>query len=58
MTLRPEELQRDWIIHSRALHLDGHDTGTAAQAAVWARTAAVPVIADLDELYSGVQTLL
>lgn len=58
LTLRPEELQRDWIIHSRALHLDGHDTAAAAQAAAWARAAAVPVIADLDELYSGFETLL
>jgi sulfofructose kinase len=58
LTLRPEELQRDWIIQSRALHLDGHDTAAAAQAAAWARGAAVPVIADLDELYPGVEALL
>jgi sulfofructose kinase len=58
LTLRPEELQRDWIVHSRALHLDGHDTAAAAQAAAWARGAAVPVIADLDELYPGVEALL
>jgi sulfofructose kinase len=58
LTLRPEELQRDWVIHSRALHVDGHDTAAAAEAAAWARAAAVPVIADLDELYPGVETLL
>lgn len=58
LTLRPEELQRDWIVHSRALHLDGHDTAAAAAAAGWARAAGVPVIADLDELYSGVEKLL
>ena len=58
LTLHPEELQRDWIVHARALHLDGHDTAAAAQAAVWARAAAVPVIADLDELYPGVEELL
>ena len=58
LALRPEELQRDWIIHSRALHLDGHDTAAAAQAAAWARAAGVPVIADLDELYPGVEALL
>jgi len=58
LALRPEELQRDWIIHSRALHLDGHDTRAAAQAAAWARAASVPVIADLDELYPGVEALL
>ena len=58
LTLRPEELQRDWIVHCRALHLDGHDTAVASTAAGWARAAGVPVIADLDELYPGVEKLL
>jgi len=58
LALRPEELERDWITSARALHLDGHDTAAAAQAAAWARAAGVPVIADLDELYPGVETLL
>ncbi len=58
LTLRPEELQRDWIINSRALHVDGHDTAAAAQAAAWARAASVPITADLDELYPGVEALL
>ena len=58
MTLRPEELQREWIANSRALHVDGHDTAAAAVAASWARAAGVPVIADLDELYPGVEKLL
>jgi sulfofructose kinase len=58
LTLRPEELQRDWIVHSRSLHVDGHDTAAAAVAAGWARAAGVPVVADLDELYPGVEQLL
>ena len=58
LTLLPEELQRDWIVRSRALHLDGHDTAAASTAAGWARAAGVPVIADLDELYPGVEELL
>jgi sulfofructose kinase len=58
LTLRPEELEREWIVNSRALHLDGHDTAAAAVAAGWARAAGVPVIADLDELYPGVEALL
>src|SRR6266513_3789381 len=58
LSLRPEELQRDWIVNSRALHVDGHDTAAAAQDAAWARSANVPVIADLDELYPGVEALL
>ena len=58
LTLRPEELQREWIVNARALHVDGHDTAAAAVAAGWARDAGVPVIADLDDLYPGVETLL
>jgi len=58
LILRPEELQRDWIVNSRALHVDGHDTAAAAQAAAWARAAGIPAIADLDELYPGVDSLL
>jgi sulfofructose kinase len=58
LTLRPEELNRDWILNSRALHLDGRDTAAATAAAGWARAAAIPVIADLDELYPGVEALL
>src|SRR5216110_2159311 len=29
LSLRPEELQRDWIVNSGALHVDGHDTAAA-----------------------------
>jgi sulfofructose kinase len=58
LTLRPEELRREWITDARALHLDGHDTAAAALAAGWARAAGVPVIADLDDLYPGVEALL
>jgi sulfofructose kinase len=58
LILQPEELQREWIVNARALHVDGHDTAAAAAAAGWARDAGVPVIADLDDLYPGVETLL
>src|SRR6266481_3231778 len=58
LALQPSDLQRDWIVHSRALHVDGHDTAAATAAAGWARAAGVPVIADLDELYPGVEKLL
>lgn len=58
LTLRPEELQQDWIVNARALHVDGHDTAAATLAATWARVANVPVIADVDDLYPGVETLL
>jgi sulfofructose kinase len=58
LTLRPEELQQDWIVNARALHVDGHDTAAATVAAGWARAANIPVIADVDDLYPGVETLL
>jgi sugar/nucleoside kinase (ribokinase family) len=58
MVLQPEELRRAWITSARALHIDGRDTAAATLAASWARQAGVPVIADLDELYPGVETLI
>jgi sulfofructose kinase len=58
LAIQPTDLQRDWILQSRALHLDGHDTPAATVADTWAREAGLPVIADLDELYPGVDSLL
>ena len=58
LTLRPDELRREWITDARALHVDGHDTAAAVAAAGWARAAGIPVIADLDDLYPGVEELL
>src|SRR5580658_9472255 len=56
--LQPGDLNREWIVNARALHLDGHDTAAATLAASWAREAGIPAIADLDELYPGVEELL
>ncbi|MGH9599447.1 MAG: carbohydrate kinase family protein [Terracidiphilus sp.] len=58
LTLQPEELDRAWIERARALHVDGHDTAAATVAAGWARAAGVPVVADLDEIYPGVDDLI
>jgi len=58
MDLKPEEVDREWIVKARALHVDGRDTAAATQAASWARQAGVPVIADLDETYAGVEELV
>ena len=58
LTLRPEELNREWIVDAGALHVDGHDTEAAKAAAKWARDAGVPVVADLDDVYPGVEELL
>ena len=58
LVLRPEELNREWIVNARALHVDGHDTAAATLAAGWAREAGIPVVADLDEKYPGIEALL
>jgi sulfofructose kinase len=58
LELRPEEIEREWVVRSKFLHVDGHDCAGAAAAARWAREASVPVIADLDNLYPGVEALL
>ena len=58
LAIDPEDLQHKWIINARALLVDGCDTAAATQAAQWARSAGIPVIADLDAAYSGIETLL
>ena len=55
---KPEDLDRAWIVNARALHVDGLETAAATLAASWARSAGIPVIADLDELYPGVEELI
>ena len=58
LALHPADLDREWITNARALHVDGYDTEAAILASTWAREANIPVIADLDELYPNVETLL
>ncbi len=58
LTVHPSELRQEWITNARALHVDGFDTAAATLAATWARAAHVPVSADLDEIYPGVEDLL
>jgi sulfofructose kinase len=58
LELRPDEIRREWVTQSRLLHVDGHDCAGATAAARWARAARIPVTADLDNLYTGVEVLL
>jgi sulfofructose kinase len=58
LELLPNEVQKDWVVRSKLLHVDGHDCAAAANAARWAREAHIPVTADLDNLYPGVEALL
>src|SRR5215472_5914006 len=58
LELRPDELDRESIVNARALLVDGCDTEAAITAAKWARDARVPIIADLDRAYPGIEELL
>jgi sulfofructose kinase len=58
LALSPHEFDRDSIVNARALLVDGRDTEAATRAAEWARAARIPVIADLDEVYAGIEPLL
>jgi len=58
LTLRPEDLKREWIESARMLHVDGWDTEAATVAARWARQAGIPVSCDLDQMYPGVEELI
>jgi sulfofructose kinase len=56
--IAPAELRREQITRARVLHLDGYDTRAAIQAAKWAHEAGMPVTADLDNIYEGLDDLL
>jgi sulfofructose kinase len=58
LELLPSELKREWVDAAKLLHVDGHDCASATQAARWARAERIPVTADLDNLYPGVEALL
>lgn len=58
MVLQPGDLRREWIVNARILHVDGHDTAAATLAASWAREAGIPVVADLDDTYPGIEELV
>jgi sulfofructose kinase len=58
LELLPAEIRREWVVQAKLLHVDGHDCAAATEAARWARTANIPVTADLDNLYPGVEVLL
>jgi sulfofructose kinase len=58
VALKPSHLEKEWIVNARALHVDGYDTEAATEAAGWARAAGIPVVADLDEVYPGMERLL
>lgn len=56
--LKPDDLEHAWIKNASVLLVDGFETAAATQAARWARDAGIPVVADLDETYVGVEDLM
>lgn len=58
LAVQPEELRREWVTQSHALLVDGHNAHVGALAARWAREAGLPVVADVDSLYDGIEELL
>ncbi|HEY4660049.1 MAG TPA: PfkB family carbohydrate kinase [Terriglobales bacterium] len=58
LMLQPSELRREWISNARALLVDGCDTAAATTAATWAREEHIPVVADFDEAYPGIEELM
>jgi len=53
----PSELTPGAICSARVLHLDGCDVEACCQAARWAKTSGIPVVADLDTVYKKVEKL-
>lgn len=58
LEMKPDLIQKEWITSARALLVDGNDTAASAAAARFARAVGIPVVADVDNLYSGIEALL
>jgi len=58
LAIPPGRVDKDWVLQAKLLHVDGHDCPAATRAAHWAREAGLPVVADLDNRYPGVEALL
>lgn len=57
LSVRPNEVPAASILNARILHIDGCDVEAALKAARLARKAGIPVVADLDTVYDGVERL-
>ena len=54
----PAEIATEDIAGARLVHVDGHDTPAVARAAAIAREYGVPVTADVDTIYEGLEKVL
>ncbi len=57
LALRLQEVPRQAVCSARVLHVDGCDVEACLQAALWAKQAGIPVVADLDTVYKNVERL-
>ena len=58
LAIAPEEISESQIAGARLLHIDGHDTAAVARAAAIARARGIPVSADVDTVYPGLEAVL
>ncbi len=58
LRIRPEDITPEQIVCGRLLLIDGHDTLAVARAAEIARAHGIPVVVDVDTIYSGFDRVL
>ena len=58
LRIRPEDITPEQIVCGRLLLVDGHDTYAVARAAEIARAHGIPVVVDVDTIYSGFDRVL
>ena len=58
LRILPEQIKTEQITCARLLHVDGHDTEAITHAAHIAKQATIPVTADVDTIYPGLEKVL
>ena len=58
LRLSPEDIDPAFVLNTRLLHIDGHDTEAVGYAARLARERGIPVTADVDTVYHGFEGVL
>jgi len=56
--INPGKLNKELIVSAKFLHLDGHETEAAIQAAKWAREKNIKIILDPDIISPGIEELI
>ena len=58
LSLSPANLEKDWIVNARLLHVDAENPEASQRAAQWARNAGVPVMCDFDLFTDKMESVL